>query len=696
MSIDQAEKNNVSDNSDCRAIWEKGHKKMKYKNLILSLLLITTLLMAQDNDPSLVAHYKLSKEYFNNQVPGKFFDLSGNGNHATPYGEVNFTEDQLGNPTGAMIFDTSGVDNYLNCGSSDDFELNNDRTIMIWLNAKVVDNKHNENIFSKGSPPYNQYNFTFNRPKGLFAIQSRSASKDIKIFQSDYDILLFREKYHLFTLTYDSSVDSMYVYKNCIFQYVFDVSEFDFNKPGNFLIGNALYAYNSGHPNNTFQGKISEFLFYNRKLSLIEIENHYNNIQPHYVDWDFETKLTGDFSALNLSEAFEGYGQNEVVNEIKAHSGEYCLKHTCSPGNNRSEIWREERYEGYKEHTDGDPTTIPNPMVKSNHSNGETRWYKWYFLIPEDFRFGELNSILVMQMFERSQNVGISPTYLLDVYNKNGNPVFRFYSVLWEKDSDGNIAQQAYCYDIEQDISITYGKWNELVLHVYMSTNSDGYLEGWINGTPILKKNAKYIYSKRKQRTVDNMTIRYDGNEKYTYNIINHKIYGQNLALDDWNGSEFRVGQYRGEDPTTNSVYTDDIKIGKTAQSIGFDPNNPIPQKTNLDIANTNITFDETPKGQSKTDYLIIKNIGDKAVNILNIIIADTTNYKINSFPDSDLSPGDSTAVEVLFSPQNKNKENSIMVIYTNDVVQDSIAVQLQGKGVYPPELKINIPQRRR
>lgn len=83
--------------------------------------------------------------------------------------------------------------------------------------------------------------------------------------------------------------------------------------------------------------------------------------------------------------------------------------------------------------------------------------------------------------------------------------------------------------------SITKGIWYDLVFHMYWSDENDGYVECWVNGTPIT-----------------------------AFNGTDHKVYRPNLFVRS--GNYFKFGQYRGkETPThTNTIYFDEVKIGSS------------------------------------------------------------------------------------------------------------------------------------
>ena len=118
-------------------------------------------------------------------------------------------------------------------------------------------------------------------------------------------------------------------------------------------------------------------------------------------------------------------------------------------------------------------------------------------------------------------------------------------------------------------------------------------------------------------------------------------------------------------------------------------------QKNNLDVSNSRIIFKETPQGKSTKEFLVLRNIGVDKVNIEDVVIADTSNFKLLESPETSILPGDSIRIEVLFKPKYKIKDNSTMLIYTYDNKKDSVSIDLEGKGIYPPKIKINIPDRR-
>lgn len=646
---------------------------------------MVNLLLSQELDTSLVAHYKFSRDHFNNQVSGKFYDLSGNGNHATPADTFQFVEDHLGNPDGAMRFD--GLKDFLNCGNDEKFNFNSgEKTVTAWLK---LDTEDYSSLFGKGQNA--AYFYLYFSNTGYYNLASSQDGWTARGGEGADGLVFYNHAYHLFTMVLNFNTQKVKVYHNSIFMTEFSITELaEMKTNDNFLIGTCIHDY-------FYKGAIEDFLLYNKALSQEEIENHFGDNYPHHLNWGFENnqvfannhnKWQSDNTPFHFSQASYDPSQVTVFSgneKIKPQSGNFCLQHKCWEGAYRAEI----RASGKTPQITG--ASYEEGGKKSYQKNGEERWYSYYFYIPNDFDFEASPTGFYMTQLMSYGYYTTSPTFVIRIMPDG---TLRADARLWATDSEGNTASQKHFgYHNPKRHKIETGQWHRIVLHVLCSADDNGYFEGWLNGEPLLGANMEHTYTRYKEQDMDTYDRSEDTGYTYTYKIKDHRFYGQNIKHELKDELNFKIGYYRHDTNLVQSIYTDNYKIGKTAQSIGFDPENPIPPRTNLDIANTTITFDETPKDQSKTDYLIIKNIGDEEVNILDILITDTTNYKINSFSDSNLSPGDSTAVEVLFSPQNKNKENSMLLIYTNDAVQDSIVVKLRGKGIFPPELQINTPE---
>ncbi|MHC4228250.1 MAG: LamG domain-containing protein [Planctomycetota bacterium] len=85
--------------------------------------------VAEAGDPDLVAHWR-----FDETSGATAFDASGNGHDGTIMGDPQWVPGKLG---GALEFDGSG--DYVDCGSSPDFEIAVNITIACWIKVDVFD-----------------------------------------------------------------------------------------------------------------------------------------------------------------------------------------------------------------------------------------------------------------------------------------------------------------------------------------------------------------------------------------------------------------------------------------------------------------------------------------------------------------------------------------------------------------------------
>lgn len=87
---------------------------------------------------------------------------------------------------------------------------------------------------------------------------------------------------------------------------------------------------------------------------------------------------------------------------------------------------------------------------------------------------------------------------------------------------------------------IIKGNWYDVVAHIFWSDNNDGFIEVWLNNTPIIPKD-------------DNNT-----NKFYSSNLFNPA------------GNYFKFGQYKGsEKPQSASIiYFDEVKIGSSFEEV--------------------------------------------------------------------------------------------------------------------------------
>ncbi|MCF7886718.1 MAG: heparin lyase I family protein [Candidatus Marinimicrobia bacterium] len=635
---------------------------------VISIIIAAiTFIFSQNYDDSIVAHYKLSEEYFDNKVKGKFYDLSGNGNHATPSDTFQFAADHLGNQESAMRFD--GKNDYLNCGDDEKFNVHDkNKTFVFWFKSKFYKDGKDETLFSKFEGWGDYYTFSF-KHQGYHLIETEKGGNDTYIRHKSRSVQRFHpETYHLFVYTIDVKKDSVYVYRNCNPNSKYSISKFkkQMSNKGDFYIG--MHGCSKHGMDNFFKGKIDEVKIYNRKISKEEMKNMYNNHFPNYYYKGFEDTSMFTGKGQNVLTKCDDMtkGRNINLSTKYYYKGKRSLECTCTPNNKRSEVAQEPQHT-----SDGGYATYQN--------KGEERWYSFYILIPESFDYESEPGWSVVTQFFETESPPEGPIYTLG----NLNGYFRLSVHTFAEDSIGNIRMQ-YEYDFNQSkYPVQKGKWHRIVYHLYTQNNNTGYIEAWVDGKSLLPD------------SLDKFMPKVDNTDEIHYKVRNHRLVEtRNLWDDNWFGLPIKIGYYRTLANTTNSIYFDEFKIGNTAKSIDFNPNNLTPNTKNIDINNHKIIFNSIPIGKSQKDELSLTNIGTNNVKILDVLIEDTNKFEIGTKPDSILLPGNSTKIEISFKPQNNNIENSYMLINTNDPIQDSIRVHLQGKGIYPPALQINIPGR--
>jgi len=670
---------------------------MKQLIILITLLLFISLTHAQNLDSdSLVAHYKLSKDNYNAEG-NYFYDLSGNGNHATASDTFQFEEDHLGNPDGAMQFD--GEKDFLDCGNDDKFNLSNDDvTIMAWIKPKFrVGSAYSNSftLFSKNEYQ-NDFYFAFREHGGfrIFSQQSNNSTSE----HSKGRLRFYNDQYHLFSFVFEKNNRQIKIYHNAILHYTIDITNFQkMSNNGNFIIGSSIYKL---YP---FLGTISELYVYAQKLNNDEINKFYGNLYPHYLTWDFEKGYFAGSSKQSTTEdgifgftenprknndphstTLYKYPESSDINNIIPYSGEYCLKHECKYNYNKAETGPIGR--GDKE-----------GEFKTYQSNGEERWYRWKFLIPNDFDFTNENPewCSINQMWEPYASWG-APTYSLHILKNK----FRFRASLWTKDSDSLISHQEMFNSIVENISLEKNKWYDIVYHIYTTDDSSSFFEGWINNISILKENFDTTVTQRKsvpaETNIGIIDKPLDHGHTYTYKIRNHRLIGQNLRQDDWIGLSWSVGYYRANHAIKQSVYTDDYKIGKTATSIDFNIPELKFQQSSLVFSSYDIDYNNTLLNSISTKSLLIKNVGNDTVTLLNYYTTDTTNFVItDKFYNQKITPKDSILINIHFTPKLKTESVSNLIILSNDSIQDSIAIKLNGTSTFPPKLKISVPTRK-
>ncbi len=159
-------------------------------------------------------------------------------------------------------------------------------------------------------------------------------------------------------------------------------------------------------------------------------------------------------------------------------------------------------------------------------------YYGWSVKIPNDY--AESSDWQIIGQFHDQPDYAHGETW--DTYPAHSPPIAITY-----KNGKVGLAVAVPCGNDPEIISeraITKGEWTDIVLRIYWSTNENGFIEAWVNATPMTDNSGTIT--------------RY-----YFRNLYNNS------------GNYLKIGLYRSNNITTaNSVYFDEIKSGLTYQDV--------------------------------------------------------------------------------------------------------------------------------
>jgi len=235
--------------------------------------------------------------------------------------------------------------------------------------------------------------------------------------------------------------------------------------------------------------------------------------------------LDTDFEEQAIFPPWEYQGNPEsfqIVTE-NPRKGTYCAKFTIDAG----ELWTSP-YSGIQ--------TARSEIQHFNVAPAQQElYYAWSLKIPTDY--SESSDWQVVGQFHDQPDYANGERW--ENYPAHSPPV----SFIYKNGKIGLTVHHPFETGtvVISERAITKGAWNDIILRIYWSTKSDGYIEAWINNSPMTD----------------------DSGEITRYQF-------RNLYNDA--GNYLKLGLYRSNAITTkNSVYFDEIKSGRTFADVAND-----------------------------------------------------------------------------------------------------------------------------
>lgn len=108
--------------------------------------------------------------------------------------------------------------------------------------------------------------------------------------------------------------------------------------------------------------------------------------------------------------------------------------------------------------------------------------------------------------------------------------------------------------------------------------------------------------------------------------------------------------------------------------------------------APTSIDFGSVAPQTQATDTVVLRNVGDAALDVWSIVLVGTDSLAFSLTPPAlplSLAPGDSTAVLVTFAPLDTGSKSAALRIESNSLENPVLQVPLTGEGVVPIDTQV-------
>ncbi|MDM8568464.1 S8 family serine peptidase [Thiotrichales bacterium HSG1] len=261
--------------------------------------------------------------------PGDAKDYSGNGNHGTEYGGLNYTDGKIGQ---AANFD--GIDDYINVADDDSLDDTSYLTIALWVNFHSFNatGTHTKNLL----PIINKHYSSEIKGKNSYGLSLHNESRDIDFttFDSqnlhggvsnsfggtpDSPELMLSQWYHLVAI-FDKGQIRIFLNGSLITSQETNITHIG-NSPEPLKIGDWFYQHSASYPirYSTFEGLMDDVRIYNRAITEQEIQTLYNLVQPPVP------------SGLTVTKT--GNGRGSILSKVKGEDWTINCGSNCQQAN---------------------------------------------------------------------------------------------------------------------------------------------------------------------------------------------------------------------------------------------------------------------------------------------------------------------------------------------------------------------------
>jgi hypothetical protein len=241
---------------------------------------------AQGADPSLIGWWKLDEG-----SGMTAFDSSGNGNHGALQGSATLGAEGI--LRGAVLLDGDG--DYIDCGSSDVFNIRNAVTLAAWVWADPDFGYPDwSGIIMRGGPNIDTFALYYNGPNKQLGFKTTGAPTEWTASAASGAAALFDREWHHVAATYDGQTKTIYL-DTAVVTTAGASGQIETSSTGRLLLG---AGRDLAVPTHLLVGRLDDARIYSRALSVAELavvmEGTYEPIAENPSPKDGATDIARD------------------------------------------------------------------------------------------------------------------------------------------------------------------------------------------------------------------------------------------------------------------------------------------------------------------------------------------------------------------------------------------------------------------